>query len=361
MAESMSGVVAGAAAVVGAMFDFQLYTRTKGAAELLLIEAPLMPKEKDPTSLLQHIQTMRNRLKASLSCSDMERNNIANWYCCKCPLREKRNELLSWDWDSSSQDGIPHTDVESLLSTPLDESRHCSVKVLLDADCDVNNIERESPRTTDIKLEGEDRSKNSSTTLKSLNLCAYCSYKRCNGEENPSSSSSGERGTPATKFVRQFFGPTPNNFTSLEHRSVTRLELLCLITGKLVWVIQLSLLCALQYHRRFFWCISNHNTDLQPVLLSVVIENQVLVMTTSLILVTAAIAALMVLFLRATSFRRATMLVTCSLTTLLGSMIWTLEGGDAVGFAIVLLPFAFSLGASLGVYWERTRRLGEGG
>ena len=40
-------------------------------------------------------------------------------------------------------------------------------------------------------------------------------------------------------------------------------------------------------------------------------------------------------------------------------MIWALEGGDAVGFGIALLPFAFSIGASLGFHWEHSKGFGS--
>ena len=87
--------------------------------------------------------------------------------------------------------------------------------------------------------------------------------------------------------------------------------------------------------------------------------DQALVVTASLALVTTAIAALTVLFLKATLFRRTTMLITRCLTTLLGGMVWTLEGGDAVVFAIAIVPFAFSVGFSLSFHWEYTEGFGR--
>ena len=352
--------VAGAVAMVGAVTDLALYTRRTRVSVLLPKEAPPMPGKNDPTSRLQQIQDTGHRLKTSVSKKETERNNIANWYCwyCgKCPLQEKRTGMRSWD--SGSEKNEPNTDVESLLSTHSEKSEHCSVKAPLNTRCDVNNLISETPRSPDVKLICEERSRDSSTTSEPLTVCAYCFYKRYNCEKNSSSSSSGEQGNPARKYVERLFRSTPNTVTTCQHRSVTSLDLLCLVAGKLVCIIQLPLLSALRCHRTHLSCHAiQYTTSSPPVPPMTVNWNQALVVTTSLALVTAAIAALTVLFLKATSPRRTTMLVTCCLTTLLGSMFWTLEGGDAAGFAVVLLPFAFSVGATLGFYWEHTMRLG---
>ena len=116
----VAGTVAGVIAVVGAMSDLHLYTRKTGVARQLRMEAPPMPEKDDITTLLLQFQDMTGHLKARLLYLKTGKDNIANWYCCKCPLQEKRSGVRPWD--SRSEDRVEHMDAESMLDTHSDES-----------------------------------------------------------------------------------------------------------------------------------------------------------------------------------------------------------------------------------------------
>ena len=139
---------------------------------------------------------------------------------------------------------------------------------------------------------------------------------------------------------------------------VSQLEVVCLLVGKVSLVGQLPLLSALCGERKSSpgSCgIIDRVTSL-PLSTFIAERNQVWAISLSLVSVTVAISSLAILAFRAEPSRRRTMLSTLCLTTIIGCVVWSREGGGAIDFALVLVPFALSVGASLSIGWERMRK-----
>ena len=138
---------------------------------------------------------------------------------------------------------------------------------------------------------------------------------------------------------------------------VSQSEVFCLLAGKVSLVGQIPLLSALCGRRESSSrsCgIMDRVTSL-PLNTFIVERNQVWAISLSLASVTVAISALAILAFRADPSRRRTMLSALCFTTIIGCVVWSREGGGAADFALVLVPFALSVGASLSIGWERMR------